>query len=236
MKNNKNNNWTYEARQIVKILNEIYSKSKNLSNLIIILRHSHRINTKDPNILRNLGLTKKGKIFALNFGKNLPNFNRIKILYSNSIRCEETAKKLCTGAKSNNLNVKLMGHFNLNILITEDNNLLTKEPLKKGINLFLENYFSNKYPSNIIKPFEEYCIEIKNYFNNLIKNNVNTTLIIITHDIFIKIFLNCLFNNYYNEYYSPSFLGGFGFSIENNDKFKLMFSGTQKFLNNFQNK
>jgi len=234
LKNNKNYDWNYEANQIVKILNEIYNKSKNLSNLIIILRHSHRINTKDPNILRNLGLTKKGKIFALNFGKKLPNFNKIKILYDNSIRCEETARMLYTGAKSSNLNAELIGYFNSNILLSPDNNLLTKEPIEKGLDLFLEKYFSNNYPVNIIRPFKEYCSEIKSLFNNLIKNSINTTFIIITHDIFIKIFLKCLFNNYYNEYYCPSFLGGFGFSIEYNNKFKLIFSGTQKFLNNFQ--
>ena len=61
----ENDEWTFQARQIIKNVRKFAGNSK----LIMILRHSHRKDSRDVKEMIDMGLTPLGRKIARKFGE-----------------------------------------------------------------------------------------------------------------------------------------------------------------------
>ncbi len=172
--------WTFQARQII----DAIAKFPEDSNLSIIMRHSHRIDTDDMQKMANLGLTNLGKGLAEIFGSKLPINRSIQLYYSIVSRCKETAESILKGFKSKGGSGEIFGAFEPLHSFGKDSDFVLKNAYKypgaKFINHWAVGLFSSKY----IKDFTNYCIQsaldIWNQAN--VSNRIN---IYVTHDLVV---------------------------------------------------
>lgn len=91
----KNVDWTSEARQIIKGLKNFPDDSK----IILILRHSQRNEPEIFDVDADLNLTSQGRKMANFFGAKIPKSKSVRLFYSKSDRCKETAEEIFDGFK-----------------------------------------------------------------------------------------------------------------------------------------
>lgn len=176
----KNSDWTFQARQII----DVIAKFPEDSNLSIIMRHSHRIDTDDMQKMANLGLTRLGKGLAEVFGSNLPLDRSIRLYYSIVSRCKETADSILKGFQTIGGSGKIFGAFEPLYSFGKDSDFVLKNAYKYPGAKFINRWAAGLFPEKFIKNFTNYCIQsaldIWNQAN--ISNSIN---IYVTHDLVV---------------------------------------------------
>ena len=176
----KNSDWTFQARQII----DVIAKFPEDSNLSIIMRHSHRIDTDDMQKMANLGLTSLGKGLAEVFGSNLPLDRSIRLYYSIVSRCKETADSILKGFQTIGGSGKIFGAYEPLYSFGKDSDFVLKNAYKYPGAKFINRWAAGLFPEKYIKNFTNYCIQsaldIWNQAN--VSNRIN---IYITHDLVV---------------------------------------------------
>ncbi|MFX1502919.1 MAG: histidine phosphatase family protein [Promethearchaeota archaeon] len=205
--------WTSEARQIIDGLKKFPDNSK----IILLLRHSQRIEPIHFDKQADLNLTPLGRKMAKYFGNKLPKDRSIRLFHSIVERCRNTAEEIFSGFKEIGGKAILKG---------------TLRPLSHiGINLdsFIEE--SKKY--NNLEIFNRWSAGLysSEFWSNLILYSQNAAKLIwpeitntpekgidihVSHDMHILALRFGWFglppNNKWINY-----LGGFAFSFNEDD-------------------
>jgi len=133
-------NWTYQARQTIVGINEFPKNSK----IILIIRHSHRKESRNIKELSKLGLTSQGHQIAKKFGESLPKKRSIRLFFSISSRCRETAEDILTGFQKKSGKGELKGPFTPLYNMGSSGDFITSQAFKYPGNQFLEFLFTVK--------------------------------------------------------------------------------------------
>ena len=172
--------WTLQAR---KIIESIPNFSKN-SSLIIILRHSHRIDTADMQLMVNLGLTDMGKEITRIFGSKLPKSKYVKLYHSTVSRCKETADSILDGFKNIGGLGEVIGPIEPLYSIGNEPDFVLKMAYKYPGAKFINRWAIGLFPNKYIKNFTTYSIEAATRIWNQ-SNESKFINIHITHDLIL---------------------------------------------------
>jgi broad specificity phosphatase PhoE len=206
----KDGEWTNEARQIIDGL----KKFPENSNIILILRHSHRNEVKTLEGGQKVRLSPQGHAIAKKFGENLPSNRAINIFHSIIWRCEETANDIHEGFKNIGGTSEVMGELESLMYIGINNKQFYFDVFKnfRVIDSFYK-WIAGFYNPNDWTPFIEYCQSVAHHILEQVKNSPKNGLdIFVTHD-FNVIALK------FGWFALPpkkwvNFLGGFAFTIK----------------------
>jgi len=205
-------NWTYQARQIIVGINEF---SKN-SKIILIIRHSHRKESKNIEEIGKLGLTSQGHQIAKIFGGFLPKNRLIRLFYSISSRCRETAEDILTGFQKKNGKGELKGPLTPLYDMGSSGDFITSQAFKYSGNGFIIRWAVGLYPPKLISPLTIYCQNSANIIWNQLDNAApNSIDIHITHDLHLMGLRLGWFGYPPNKDW-VSYLGGFAFTFQEN--------------------
>ena len=204
-----NAEWTSQARSMIQGLNRFSQDSK----IFLFIRHSHRKESFDANELEKLSLTELGFEVAKKFGSYLPKNRALKILYSHSPRCKETAEKIIEGFHEIGGQYNILGTNSPVNYTKSSNNFITLQSLKYGEIEFIQRWHNNKFSKNDIIPFYDYCTDAFKFAKKILeKTQGNEIITHVTHDIFIMALRYGWFESPI-KYNWPSYLGGFAISF-----------------------
>jgi len=206
----KEGEWTNEARQIIDGLKKFPDNSK----IILILRHSHRNDSKTFREAQKKRLTPQGHAIAKKFGENLPLSRSIDIFYSIIWRCEETANDILEGFKSVGGTGEVKGDLrSLQTIGISDEQFFLNEFSNVPILDIFYRWAVGFYNPNVWTPFIEYCQSTANNILNQAKNSSKNGLnIFVTHDFNILALRFGWFALLPIKW--VKFLGGFAFTME----------------------
>jgi len=206
----KEGEWTNEARQIIDGL----KKFPDNSNIILILRHSHRNESPTFEKSQKERLSPQGHAIAKKFGENLPSSRSIKIFHSIIWRCEETTNNIHEGFKKNGGTSEIKGELkSLQTIGISDMQFYLSEFNKVPIFDIFYRWVVGFYNPNVWTPFIEYCQSIAQIILDKVKNSPKNGLdIFVTHDFNILALRFGWFALLPKKW--VKFLGGFAFTIE----------------------
>jgi len=206
----RNANWTLQARQLLRGL----SRLSNNSKIVLILRHSHRISSKDAEKLAKLRLTPQGHEIAKILGSLLPKERPIRLFHSIVKRCEETAENILRGFKEKGGKGELKGVLDALYDIGTDGIYIIKKAVEHAGQKFLNHWAAGLYPPNKIKTLSSYskesAFEIWKLLDNAPENGID---IHISHDLSIMGFRLGWFGLPAQDWW-VSFMGGFAFTFD----------------------
>ncbi|MFX1497025.1 MAG: histidine phosphatase family protein [Promethearchaeota archaeon] len=209
--------WTLQVRQLIKKLSKFSEKSK----LILILRHSERLEPKEIGDGIELHLTEKGHKMAHLFGLKLPKERQIRIYHSVAARCKETAVDILKGFESNGGNGNIEGNLEPLHVLGVDREFFIKELKKRPTAEFFRRWMAVLYPPHKISRLSTYCQNaakvIWNRFSTLPEGGIDLH---VTHEILIMALRLGWFGLPPNDYW-VNFLGGYAFTFKN-DKILLL--------------
>ncbi|MFW9772415.1 MAG: histidine phosphatase family protein [Candidatus Thorarchaeota archaeon] len=209
--------WTLQVRQLIKNLPKFSVKSK----LILILRHSERLEPKEIGDGIELHLTEIGHKIANIFGQKLPKKRHVRIYHSIVARCKETAVDILKGFESKGGTGNIEGILEPLYVLGIDRELFITELKKRTLIEFLRRWMAGLYPLQKLNTISTYCqnaakIIWDRYFT-LPKGGID---IHVTHEILIMALRFGWFGLPPNNYW-VNFLGGFAFTFQNNKIFLL---------------
>jgi len=206
----KESEWTNEAHQIIDGLKEFPDNSK----IILILRHSHRNESKTFRQAQKERLTPQGHAIAKLFGENLPCSRSIKVFHSVIWRCEETANDIYEGFKNVGGTGEVKGELkSLQTIGISNMQFFLKEFSKLPILDIFYRWAAGFYNPNVWKPFIEYCQSTAHNILSQVKNSSKKGLnIFVSHGYNIWALRFGWFALLPTKW--VNFLGGFGFTIE----------------------
>ncbi len=219
----KEGEWTSEARQIIDGLKKFPDNSK----IILILRHSHRNESKTLEKAQKERLTPQGHAIAKKFGENLPRSRPIKIFYSIIWRCEETAKNIHEGFKSIGGASELKGELKplQDVGIADRQFFLNEFTNVPFFDIFYQ-WVVGFYNPNVWTPFIEYCQSTAHIILDQVRSSPENGLnIFVSHDMNVMALRFGWFALLPTKW--VKFLGGFAFSIEE-DQILLLDNGELK--------
>jgi hypothetical protein len=219
----KEGEWTSEARQIIDGLKKFPDNSK----IILILRHSHRNESKTLEKAQKERLSPQGHLIAKKFGENLPRSRSIKIFYSIIWRCEETANNIHEGFKNFGGTSEVKGELKaLQTIGISDKQFFLNEFSNVPILDIFYRWAVGFYNPNVWTPFIEYCQSTAHTILNQVKSSSENELnIFVTHDFNILALRFGWFALLPIKW--VKFLGGFAFTIEE-DQILLLDNGELK--------
>ena len=175
----KEENWTADARAIIKNLNKFPEDSK----IILVLRHSHRNEPQFMEKVHKLRLTPKGHAIAKKFGENLPISRPIRLFHSVIWRCEETAENIHNGFKNIGGKSELMGEIAPLYKIGINNDSFYEHISNYHFSEILLRWATGFYLPEEWTPFIEYTQNAAHLIWNQLKNAPEKGIdICVTHD------------------------------------------------------
>ncbi|MBY8986698.1 MAG: histidine phosphatase family protein [Candidatus Lokiarchaeota archaeon] len=213
--------WVIHARNIIENLDKFPEESR----VILILRHSHR---NEPKLLENvnkLRLTPQGHAIAKKFGESIPKNRTIRIFHSIIWRCEETAENIHNGFQSIGGISELKGVLEPLYHIGIQNRAFRDQLNYHHFREVLFRWSAGFYLPNDWTPFTEYCQQAAQLIWNQGNNHTNRNIdIYVTHDWHVMSLRYGWFGLPPDEHW-VKFLGGFGFTLEDDDNLFLDHQG-----------
>ncbi|MBN1216312.1 MAG: histidine phosphatase family protein [Candidatus Lokiarchaeota archaeon] len=207
-----NASWALNARKLINIIEEFPKEA----NLILLIRHSQRGDTRDIKKMIKMRLTPNGIEIANRFGNALPINRFIRLYHSISPRCKETVEAIVNGYKEKSNNFEIMGTFKPLYDIGASGEFIISETFNSSIIHFLKKWVAGYYSSEQIQSFEKYCKEAAKTIWNATNNTDQKRIDIhITHDILL-LALRMGWFGIPPEKDWPLFLNGFIFTIYKN--------------------
>ncbi|MHA1757735.1 MAG: histidine phosphatase family protein [Promethearchaeota archaeon] len=221
--------WVKDA---IKFLTKISNGIRDGKKCLMLLRHSERENSTNPEILKSLGLTDLGKKMAQKFGSQIPNDIQINIKYSISPRCIETAEEIINGFRRVGgiyLNPKKIKPIKT-LPMSSDNNYAIQLMILHPQYKFLKLWKEGNFPEAKLIPFNRFYENLSRILLETLNRPDINCFIVVTHDIFIAGLLLYWFNdNIVNEDWWPSFLGGAAILFKKNTA-SLILSGEDGYI------
>ncbi len=149
---------------IMKLIND------GVDKFAVIMRHSDRYFSENPSMEPFMGLTEKGKDYALSFGENLPLTPQPKFFSSYFGRCIETACIIDKGYS------KKHGKFNGHNMLNADLSPFYIQDIEKALKLvnkigspeFLRRWFDNNISEDTMKNPQTTADIISNFLKSRI--------------------------------------------------------------------
>jgi hypothetical protein len=212
--------WTKNARVLVENLNQFPDNT----NIILVIRHSHRNSIKNLEDMGDQKLTPIGHEIAKFFGTKLPINRKLELYYSPIKRCIETAEDILTGFESvagkGTLKKSLNSLYDIGVKAEYFFNEVSKYPFS----YFLYRWIADLYPKEKVTPFSEFCQKAAEViWNKSLYKDGNKIITHISHDLMILSYRLGWFGLSPSDRW-PSFLDGFAFSL-NNDHILLLDEG-----------
>lgn len=203
--------WILQVRQLIKNLTKFSDKAK----LILILRHSERLEPKEIGDGIELHLTEIGHKMAHLLGQKLPKERKIRIYHSVAARCIETAVDILKGFESKGGNGHIEGILEPLHRLGIDREFFIKELKKRSVNEFLGRWIAGLYPPQKINTLSTYSQNaakvIWDQFSTLPEGGIDLH---VTHEILIMALRFGWFGLPPNNYW-VNFLGGYAFTFKN---------------------
>jgi broad specificity phosphatase PhoE len=207
--------WTRMARDMIRALHNFPKDS----NIILLLRHSHRNEPNDSEKIYKLRLTSLGHEIAKKLGEELPISRPIRLFHSIVWRCQETAEDILEGFNRKSGKGEIKGNLKVLYNIGASPNFfdsLFKEEEPFDPTRFLHLWAVGYFSPNEIKPFQDYSKEAAEIIWSMLDNAPKNAIDIhISHDLFIIALRYGWFGLPPPTQWIP-FLGGFAFTIKDN--------------------
>lgn len=140
--------WTSEAREVLEGI-KLFPEN---SRIILIVRHSHRLDTKDLAEGSQMRLTPLGHEVASQFGALLPKNRHIRIFHSISPRCKETADDILKGFESISGEGEIKGSIEPLYKIGGDFEFFKKKIFMTPPPKFINRWAAGHYPPGLLTP------------------------------------------------------------------------------------
>jgi hypothetical protein len=204
----------------------------NSAGVIALIRHSEReaILSPDVNASFTAPLTQHGKDLALAYGLSMSTPTQIKIYYSPSPRCEETAHVIADGIKQVQGSVEIVGkrRYLATPYLIEPQRAIEQFVKLGGCN-FMTSWLDGSLDEKIIEPFQ---LAANNLLKDLFeeKENQGSDLfhLHVTHDMTIMTLLGLAFDVSDRELHWPTYLEGM--SIYSSPAVLFQYKGIKKAL------
>jgi broad specificity phosphatase PhoE len=198
--------WLEDARNLIDWAKDVESENQ----VILFVRHSHRLHSDDQNKLLHMKLTPLGHEMAKQFGQHLPNRGVLEVFHSEHPRCVETAQGIVEGYKSNN-QIALIGGAIRELLGPLVHTSIGDELIDFGIDGFINKWAKGKFPLSQIERLEDYGTRL--WEKTVLQVNVAKKaklLVHVSHDLVLMSMRRAVLGvEAMKENWIP-FLGGFG--------------------------
>ena len=205
--------WLDDAKGIIDWVN-------NLQNcpVMVMIRHSHRLDSNNVDELRTLELTELGHRMAVAFGQKLPIDKPVRVYYSPIKRTKQTAEGIVKGLKDANGDVRLEQRLHTLLGPMGDPDRFISLSLKIGFANFFNQWISGNIEPAILEPLDAYVKRlVPMTLGELSRLDNNAIHIHVTHDLVIMTAKFAFFNIETNNDSLIPFLGGFGISYRNGE-------------------
>ncbi len=204
--------WTKLAYQLLKGINQLPKENK----LIMVIRHSHRYDSKNIRDHPKDLLTPIGHKFAEFFGEHLPKDRPIRLYYSKIERCKQTAVSIFNGYNHSPNSAEIIGPLNILYDIDISPEDFYREATKYPLEQLVHRWVAGLYPSDMIPPIQEYAKKSADIiWNEVEKGSKKCIDIHVTHDLILSILRLGWFGLPIDKW--PSYLSGFVFTLQGND-------------------
>ena len=200
--------WLDNAKGIINWVNDLQKCSA-----MIMIRHSHRLESNKVDELKTLELTELGHRMAVAFGYRLPIDKPVRVFYSPIKRTKQTAEGIVKGLEEANGEVTLEHRMYTLLGPIGDPDRFISLSLKIGFVNFFNQWISGNIEPAVLEPLDEYVKRlVPMILGEFSKVDNNSLLVHVTHDLVIMTARFAFFGiNTTNESLIP-FLGGFGIS------------------------
>jgi broad specificity phosphatase PhoE len=182
----------------------------------VIIRHAERFEISAMKNALEILLTEKGKEDARNLGKEIEVNFPVTLFHSPVTRCKETADMILNGLEDKGVTASMAG-MEMNLggpYITGDWDEITRILEKIGQIDFIDNWFNEEYPRDLILPLNEAAKMHIELLKSQLENH-DTTFINVSHDWNILILRQHFFGDHFSHKEMPYFLDGHIFNKEN---------------------
>ena len=209
----RNLEWLRDGRSLIDWISNVEDKAQ----VILFVRHSHRLHSEDQHELLHMQLTPLGHEMAREFGKHLPRRGHLEIFHSEHPRCLETAEGILKGYQDTNQLATIRGPIR-ELLGPQVVTSIGKELSEYGIDGFINRWAKGEFPESQIESIQNYGERI--WTNTVVNLNSNSTIpfyVHVSHDLVLMSFRKTILGiNATHDNWIP-FLGGFGIiKIEDN--------------------
>ena len=209
----KMNEWLNNAKQLL-----AWIRSQRESHpLVLVIRHSHREDSKDAHELSKMRLTDLGHRMAFCFGKKLPSNREVEISHSGHPRCQETAFGICKGYTEVGGDAKLVSVSQVNLVPQAGKNRISNEMVKLGGVEFIKRWVNGNLSDDVIISIEKFRDSFLEGIFVQLRKSVNSFHIHVTHDLHIMTLRNILFSTILSGANWIPYLGGFGIILKKNE-------------------
>lgn len=201
--------WAIHARKLIEGLDNFPNDEK----IIILLRHSERYEIDSVWKPQELLLTPNGHQIAKMFGEKLSIERSIRIFTSFAPRCQETAKDIIEGFKTNGGKAELKGNLEPLYKLGVDRKFFLTQIKNNELVKYIQNWANGAFPSDKAQSLSSYSMNSAKIIWNLIREAPNNCIDIhVTHEIPIMGLRYGWFNLLPDEKW-VNFLGGLAFSF-----------------------
>ncbi|MDF1538572.1 MAG: phosphoglycerate mutase family protein [Candidatus Thorarchaeota archaeon] len=214
--------WLHSAKNLI----EWVSKTPIDSQVMLLVRHSHRETIKDHTAQLSTELTPLGCRMSTEMGRRLPSNRKTIMFFSFVTRCYQTAQELGNGLSENGGAIDDMDA--LAVLATpeviSDDFWKGLQPDGKNITEFVNNWADGVF-EGLVEPFEDYKQRFVQDIVERISNAESGSLHIhITHDLALMAAKRILMPRAIGYDDREPFLGGIGLMIQD-EEYTLYSSG-----------
>jgi broad specificity phosphatase PhoE len=203
--------WLTDAKRLVN-----WTRDLGKGPALLMVRHSHRLDSDNVDELKTLELTDRGHRMALAFGQRMPSDRPVRVFYSPIERTKQTAEGIVNGIRKINGNAKLEGKLYTLLGPMGDPDRFISLSLEIGFANFFNKWISGKIESSILEPLEEYTKRLVPItLGELFQANNNALHILVTHDLVIMTARFVFFGIKTDNDSLIPFLGGFGIAQKN---------------------
>jgi len=197
--------WLANARDLVQWINELEG-----GPVLLLIRHSQRLEPSDPEQLFTEPLTPLGIEMAVEFGRRLEGDRIISIWHSHHPRTIQTAEGIAKGLEAQNIPVQLAGPSRTLLGPAWDASKFVIMAHEMGTVPFFDSWSRDRIPMDIIEPIGDFTQRlVKSTIGRLIKAPRETLHIHVTHDIVVMAARKVFLDVDTTEENKIAYLGGF---------------------------
>lgn len=207
-----NQSWLKSARELVNRIN-IEDRC-----MMLVIRHSHRDDSRDPAEVLMKRLTPLGHQMAAQFGSRLPPNHELELYYSNHPRCVETAEGVLKGFKAKGGSGLLKTDIRVLLGPSGSGERIGDEMMALGGPVFVNQWARGTLSNETIELISDFQKRfISETIGRLLDANANTIQCHVTHDLVLMGAKVVLFGLAATPANWCPFLGGFLGILENDD-------------------
>ncbi|MFW9887508.1 MAG: histidine phosphatase family protein [Candidatus Thorarchaeota archaeon] len=207
-----NQRWLKSARKLVSRIN------KEVCLTMLVIRHSHRDDSKDPAKLLMKRLTPLGHQMAAEFGSRLSPIRELELYYSNHPRCIETAEGFLKGFEARGGRGQMKTDIRVLLGPFGSGERIGTEMMAQGGPAFVNQWAKGTLPKETIEPISDFKSRfISETIGRLSDANDGTIQCYVTHDLVLMGAKVALFGLTAAPANWCPFLGGFLGILEGDD-------------------